>query len=104
MATLIGFRGFLCVAIAAVWTLSGGASPADSLPLVTDFAPPFENLYYAGELAIEPCLQILRRRHRPQLLCLERAHQSALENNVYSPPRLGARRSLIVRIGILDMT
>jgi hypothetical protein len=31
---------------------------------------------------------------------LERAHRSALENHVHRSPRLGSRRSLIVRIGI----
>src|ERR1700681_1666766 len=55
---------------------------------------------YAGELAVEPCLQILRRHRRSLLLRLEQAHRPALENNVHSPPQLGTRRSLIVRIGI----
>jgi hypothetical protein len=49
---------------------------------------------------LSTCLQILRRHRRPQLLRLERAHRPALENNVHSPPRLGARRSIIVRVGI----
>ena len=31
---------------------------------------------------------------------LERAHRSALENHVHRSPRLGSRRSLIVRVGI----
>jgi polar amino acid transport system substrate-binding protein len=44
MARLIGFRGFLCAAIAVVWALSGRAWPADSLQLVTDRLPPFEDL------------------------------------------------------------
>jgi len=45
MARLIGFRGFLCAAIAAVCTLSGHASPAEPLRLVTDLSVgPFEHL------------------------------------------------------------
>ena len=44
MARLTGFRGFLCAAIAVVWSLSGRAWPADSLQLVTDRLPPFEDL------------------------------------------------------------
>jgi hypothetical protein len=48
---------------------------------------------YAGQLAVEPCLQILRRHRRPLLLRLEPAHRPALENNVHRPPRLGIRRS-----------
>ena len=61
---------------------------------------PQKNLaVYAGELAVEPHLQILRRNRRPPLR-LERAHRSALENHVHRSPRLGSRRSLIVRIGI----
>ena len=55
---------------------------------------------HAGELAVEPHLQILRRHRRPLLLRLEHAHRSALENHVHRSPRLGSRRSLIVRIGI----
>ena len=35
-----------------------------------------------------------------QLVRLEHAHRSALENHVHRSPRLGSRRSLIVRIGI----
>ena len=53
---------------------------------------------YAGELAVEPHLQILRRI--VDQVRLERAHRSALENHVHRSPRLGSRRSLIVRIGI----
>jgi polar amino acid transport system substrate-binding protein len=44
MARLIGFRNFLCAAIAVVWAFSGRAWPADSLQLVTDRLPPFEDL------------------------------------------------------------
>ncbi len=54
---------------------------------------------YAGEPAVEPCLQILRRHRRSLLLRLEHAHRPALENNVHCPLRLGTRRSLIVRVG-----
>lgn len=36
MTRLIGFRALLCAAIAVVWTLSGRASPAEPLRLVTD--------------------------------------------------------------------
>jgi polar amino acid transport system substrate-binding protein len=42
MVRLIGFRGFLCAAI--VWALSGRASPAESLRLVTERLTPFEDL------------------------------------------------------------
>src|SRR5437667_12092069 len=55
---------------------------------------------HAGELAVEPCLQILRRHRHSLLLRLEHAHRPALENHVHRPPRLGTRRSLIVRVGI----
>src|SRR6516164_5340266 len=55
---------------------------------------------HATELAVEPNLQIHRRRRRSLLLCMEHAHQSALENHVYRPPRLGSHRSLNLRIGI----
>ena len=55
---------------------------------------------HAGELAVKPYLQILRRHRRPLLLRLEHAHRPALENHVHRSPRLGSRRSLIVRIGI----
>src|SRR6266581_2810650 len=48
----------------------------------------------------EPHLQILRRHSRSLLLQLEHAHRSALENHVHCSPRLGNRRSPIVRIGI----
>ena len=44
MARLIGFRGFLCAAIAVVCVLSERAWPAESLHLVTDRLPPFEDL------------------------------------------------------------
>ena len=55
---------------------------------------------HAGELAVEPHLQILRRNRRSLLLRLEYAHRSTLENHVHRSPRLGSRRSLIVRVGI----
>src|ERR1700674_4684252 len=55
---------------------------------------------HAPELAVKPNLQILRRHRRSLLLRLEHAHRAALENHVHRPPRLGNRRSLIVRIGI----
>jgi polar amino acid transport system substrate-binding protein len=44
MRKLIGFRSFLWVAIAAVWTLGVRMSPAESLRLVTDRLLPFEDL------------------------------------------------------------
>jgi hypothetical protein len=62
---------------------------------------PQENLaIHAGELAVEPHLQILRRNRRSLLLRLEYAHRSTVENHVHRSPRLGSRRSLIVRVGI----
>jgi polar amino acid transport system substrate-binding protein len=44
MARLIGFRGSLCKAIAVVWALGGRPAAAESLRLVTDRLPPFEDL------------------------------------------------------------
>ena len=44
--------------------------------------------------------QILRRNRRPLLLRVEHAHRSTLENHVHRSPRLGSRRSIIVRVGI----
>jgi polar amino acid transport system substrate-binding protein len=44
MARLAGFRHFLCATIALVWALSGGASLAEPLRLVTDHLPPYEDL------------------------------------------------------------
>src|ERR1700704_2049452 len=38
------------------------------------------NPVHAGELVVEPHLQILRRHRRPLLLRLEHAHRSAVEN------------------------
>jgi len=58
---------------------------------------------HAPELAVKPNLQILRRHRRSLLLRLEHAHRAALENHVHRPPRLGNRRSLIVRIGIIPI-
>ena len=55
---------------------------------------------HAGELAVEPHLQILRRNRRSLLLRLEYAHRSTMENHVHRSPRLDSRRSLIVRVGI----
>jgi hypothetical protein len=55
---------------------------------------------HAAELALQPHLQILRRYRRSLLLCLEYPHRPALENHVSRSPRLGNRRSGIVRIGI----
>ena len=55
---------------------------------------------HACELAVGPYLQILRRHRRPLLLRLEYAHRSAVENHLHRQPRLGSRRSLIVRAGI----
>lgn len=46
MARLIVLRGLLYATIAAVWALSGQASPAESLQLLADYNPPFENLLY----------------------------------------------------------
>jgi polar amino acid transport system substrate-binding protein len=44
MVRLIGFRGLLRATIAAVWALSGRASPAEPLRLVTDRLLPYEDL------------------------------------------------------------
>jgi polar amino acid transport system substrate-binding protein len=44
MARLIGLRGFACVALAAVWALGGRTASAESLHLVTDYLPRFEDL------------------------------------------------------------
>lgn len=44
MARPIGFRGFLCLAAAAIWALSGRAAPAESLRIVTDRLLPFSDL------------------------------------------------------------
>ena len=55
---------------------------------------------HAGELAVEPHFQILRRNRRPLLLRVEHAHRSTLENHVHRSPRLGSRRSIIVRVGM----
>src|SRR3982074_3055676 len=55
---------------------------------------------HAGELAVEPHFQILRRNRRPLLLRVEHAHRSTLENHVHRSPRLGSRRSIIVMVGI----
>ena len=41
---------------------------------------------HAGELAVKPHLQILRRHRRPLLLRLEHAHRPALENHVHRSP------------------
>ena len=43
---------------------------------------------HAGELAVEPHLQILRRNRRSLLLRLEYAHRSTVENHVHRSPRL----------------
>jgi polar amino acid transport system substrate-binding protein len=43
MARLTGLRGFLCVVIATVWTLGGGAA-AEPLRLLTSRLLPFQNL------------------------------------------------------------
>src|SRR5262249_23347943 len=56
---------------------------------------------HAAELAIEPNFQILRRYRRSLLLRLEHAHRAAVENHVHRAPRLGSRRSLNLRIGII---
>ena len=58
MARLIGFRGLLCAAIAAVLALNGGESAADSLRLVTDTYPgPFRD----DDRAPGPDIEILRQ-------------------------------------------
>jgi polar amino acid transport system substrate-binding protein len=44
MGRLIGFRGLLGTIIAVVCSLGGRASPAESLRLVADHLPPFEDL------------------------------------------------------------
>src|SRR5438132_1360911 len=47
--------------------------------------------------------QLPRIAHRrPLLLRLEHAHRPASENHVHCPPRLGNRRSFIVRVGIRE--
>jgi hypothetical protein len=56
---------------------------------------------HAAELAVEPHFSILRRHRRSLLLRLEHAHRSGVENHVHRPPRLGSRRSLNLRIGII---
>src|SRR5256886_1623729 len=56
---------------------------------------------HAAELVVEPNFPILRRYRRSLLLRLEHAHRSAVENHVHRPPRLGSRRSLNLRIGII---
>jgi polar amino acid transport system substrate-binding protein len=62
MARLIGYRGLLCTTITVVWALSGPASPADSLRLITDFAPPFEDLgdEKAPGFSVEVVRQVFR--------------------------------------------
>jgi hypothetical protein len=55
---------------------------------------------HAAELAVKPCLQILRQHHRSLLLRLEHAHRSAVENHVHRAPRLGSSRSVNLRNGI----
>src|SRR5947207_10646026 len=77
-------------------------APAAAASLTRAQSPRKHLAVHAGELAVEPCLQILRRHRRPLLLRLEHAHRPALENHVHRPPRLGTRRSLIVRVGIRD--
>src|SRR5262245_5554549 len=58
---------------------------------------------HAAELVVEPNFQILRRHRRSMLRRLEHPHRSAVENHVHRPPRLGSRRSLNLRIGIILM-
>ena len=58
---------------------------------------------HASELAFQPHLQRLRRHRRSLLLRLEHPCRSALENHVHRPPRLGAHRSLIVRVAYQPM-
>src|SRR6185295_2693259 len=55
---------------------------------------------HASELALEPGLQILRRYRRSLLLRLEHPHRSAVEDHVHRTARLGARRSINLRVGI----
>src|SRR3979490_2944406 len=55
---------------------------------------------HAGELAVEPHFQILRRNRRPLPLRVAHAHRSTLETHVNRARRLGSRRSIIVRVGI----
>src|SRR5271170_1484972 len=57
---------------------------------------------HATELALEPCLQIIRRYRRSLLLRLEHAHRSALEDHVRRAPRLGDRGLFNVRISISE--
>jgi hypothetical protein len=49
-------------------------------------------------------LQILRRYRRPLLLRLEHSHRSAMEGRVHRAPRLGHRRLVNVRIGIISQS
>src|SRR3954470_4267100 len=44
----------------------------------------------ARQLAVEPCLQILRRSRRPLLCGVEQARQSALAHHVHRIAPLGA--------------
>jgi hypothetical protein len=46
---------------------------------------------HARQLVVEPRLQILRRRRRLLLPCLEQAHRSAVAHHVHRTARLGAR-------------
>jgi hypothetical protein len=46
MTRMMEFRALLCTVTAFVWALGAQASPAKSLRLVADFAPPYEDLDY----------------------------------------------------------
>jgi transposase len=53
---------------------------------------PVENVwqFLREQLAVEPCLQILRRSRRPLLCGVEQARQSALANHVHRIAPMGA--------------
>ena len=59
MTRRIGFRALLCATIAIVWVLSGRPSPAGSLRLLADFAPPLEDL--SNEEAPGFSVEVLRQ-------------------------------------------
>ncbi len=64
--------------------------------------PPRKHLaVHVPELAVEPYLPILRLHRRSLLLRMEHTDRSALENHVHRTPRLGLRRSLNLRNGII---
>jgi polar amino acid transport system substrate-binding protein len=59
MARLIGFRGFFCMVVAIACEVSARATAAETLRLVADVSPPFENL--GDEQAPGFGVEVLRR-------------------------------------------